>query len=157
MVMNRHNFDYTFKDGIKYYLWKVRHFRGCPCRSSKSIKLLNVPTRDIKLRKAKSRLIDELDIIRLISTIRSIRETQKAIFSERELLLLQLQRQQVISSTEDSSGSEYDYFDAKGAIRNVSDSKAKETKEEGQCDKKKCKDCTFETKDEFRKRFKDIL
>ena len=46
MVLNRQNFDYSFTDGFKYYLWKVKNCRGCPCRSSKTVKELKAPKRD---------------------------------------------------------------------------------------------------------------
>jgi len=53
MIMNRKNFEYNFSDGIKYYFWKIRHMRGCPCRSGKSFKELKMPKKDIQLKKAR--------------------------------------------------------------------------------------------------------
>ena len=80
MVMNRRNFEYTFRNGMNYYLWKCRHARGCPCRSGKSVKELNAPKRDLQLKKARRRLIKELDIVRLINTMRDMQETRKVMF-----------------------------------------------------------------------------
>ena len=46
-------------------------------------------------------------------------ETQKAIFDEKTLTMLQLQRLQVISSSGDSSGLESDYLQEKNSMRNI--------------------------------------
>ena len=88
MIMNRRNFEYTFTDGIKYYFWKIIHMRGCPCRSNKSYKELKMPKKDIQLKKARKRLMEELDIVRLVKTIRNFEETQRVLFQDRERTLL---------------------------------------------------------------------
>ena len=80
MIMNRKNFQYTFADGIKYYFWKIKNVRGCPCRSNKSFKELRMPKKDIQLKKARKRLMEELDIVRLVNTMRNFEETQRVLF-----------------------------------------------------------------------------
>jgi len=47
--------------------------------------------------------MEELDIVRLVNTLRNFEETQNVLFGERERTMLQLQRRQVISSFDDSS------------------------------------------------------
>ncbi len=88
MIMNRHSFEYSFSNGIKYYFWKIRHCRGLPCRSSKGVRELGAPKKDIQLKKATKRLLEELDIVRLVNTLRNFEETQNVLFGERERTML---------------------------------------------------------------------
>ena len=85
MIMNRKNFEYNLKDGITYYWWKIIHCRGCPCRPKGDRKTLKAPKKDIQFQKAKKRLLDELDIVKIVSSIRNLEQSQKVIFNENEL------------------------------------------------------------------------
>lgn len=88
MVMNRRAFEYNFADGIRYYWWKILHCRGCPCRPQGDHRALSAPRKDLQLRKAKKRLLDELDIVKMVSSIRSLEQAQKVLFNERELQMM---------------------------------------------------------------------
>ena len=81
---------------------------------------------DKKYNKARGRLNEELDIVRLIFMLRNLEVTQRVMFQNKERDLLQLQRNQVISSSGDSSGNEHVFFHEKDPMRKIYSHKSEE-------------------------------
>ena len=84
--------------------------------------------KDLKFEKGKSRLYGETDIVRLVTILRNFEVTQRALLDDREIKLAELQRNQVISSVDDASSSEYDIYPGKNWSRHHFDKKQEDIK-----------------------------
>ena len=110
MIKRRINFTYGFKDIIKKFGWQLLCTSCCKNKSVKEEMMLNL---EKKFKKGKGRLFGETDIVRLVTILRNFEVTQRALMSDKELKLTELQRNQVISTENDSSPDEYEIYPGK--------------------------------------------
>ena len=66
---------------MKYLCWKFSFCKRCRSKNSQE-KIANtrLPYKDKKFNKARGRLIEELDIVRLIFMLRNMEVTQRVLF-----------------------------------------------------------------------------
>ena len=94
--MNRRNFEYRFKNLCSYFLL---------CRNyKKNNDLRRGPAkRDLYLNRAIVKLKEDMDIVHYLNQAQVVEEMHEILFNKSDRMLMQVQKRQVIQSSESSS------------------------------------------------------
>ena len=127
MIKGRINFRHGFSSVMRHMCWNLKNCARC--RKKNDLESRPTTPEIRKFRKGSTRLSAETDIRRLVSLLRNFEVTRRALLTDRELKLSLLQRNQVISSSDDKSSEEYDVFPGNNWLKDNFDEVKDKTRE----------------------------
>ena len=105
--INRTRFKYTVFDIVNYMI-------RCFCLKSlnhRMIESTNLYKKHFLFHKASNRIMQELDVVRIVRALRRFKMFTQALLSQKHRMILKFQRQNVIETSSSSSDSDDNNYD----------------------------------------------